>query len=235
VKTFLQQRGRWGAADITDIVLDRHPDGPVAARYVARRMASFFHGASPERAVVEAMAASFRAGGRYDIRAMVRTLLLRPEFADASRTTIKSPAEVVAGAVRALGLGRPASQTGDLDKLAAACSEMGQQLFNPPDVSGWKGGATWANTATMLARYNFAALAAQQTGQQLVQAVLDGTSGVPRATAQPWMDRLGLLSLSPGTQRGIDEYLKRDKPADESTLARGVLTLLLASPEFNVR
>jgi hypothetical protein len=203
VKTFLQQRGRWSATDITDIVLDRHPDGPVAAGY--------------------------------DIRAMVRTLLLRPEFANGSRTAIKSPAEVVAGAIRALGLDRPASQTADLDKLAAASSEMGQQLFNPPDVSGWKGGANWANTATLLARYNFAALAAQQTSQQLVQAIVDGSSGVPRATAQPWMDRLGLLSLSPQTQRGINEYLKRDKPVDETTLARGVLTLLLASPEFNLR
>jgi uncharacterized protein (DUF1800 family) len=235
VKTFLQQRGRWSATDITDIVLDRHPDGPVAAGYVAHRIATFFHGTSPERGVVEAMAASFRAGSRYDIRAMVRTLLLRPEFANGSRTAIKSPAEVVAGAIRALGLDRPASQTADLDKLAAASSEMGQQLFNPPDVSGWKGGANWANTATLLARYNFAALAAQQTSQQLVQAIVDGSSGVPRATAQPWMDRLGLLSLSPQTQRGINEYLKRDKPVDETTLARGVLTLLLASPEFNLR
>src|SRR3712207_8987107 len=31
-KTVLGQTGRWGAADMTDIVLDRHPEGPAAAR-----------------------------------------------------------------------------------------------------------------------------------------------------------------------------------------------------------
>jgi uncharacterized protein (DUF1800 family) len=237
VKTFLGQRGKWGATDITDIVLDRHPDGPVAARYVARRMAAFFHHPDPEPAVVDAMAASFRAGNRYDIRAMVRTLLLRPEFADGSRLTIKSPAEVVASAARGLGLARRGLDTADLDQLAQACSAMGQQLFNPPDVSGWKGGATWANTATVLARYNFAALAASYVDSDVTQRALDGASGVPEATAKPWMDRLGILALSPSTQRAIDEYFTRppDKKADDATLSRGVITLLLASPEFNLR
>ena len=62
----------------------------------------------------------------------------------------------------------------DFDQLAQACSAMGQQLFNPPDVSGWKGGATWANTATVLGRYNFAALAASQVGSDVTQRALDG-------------------------------------------------------------
>ena len=234
VKTFLGQRGRWGATDITDIVLDRHPDGPVAARYVARRMAAFFHRPDPEPAVVDAMAASFRGNG-YDIRAMVRTLLLRPEFITASRLTIKSPAELVAGAARGLGLARRGLDSADLDVLARACSEMGQALFNPPDVSGWKGGVTWANTATVLARYNFAALAADQVRQDVIQRVVDDVQGVPAATAKPWMDRLGLLSLSPTTEQAIKEYVTREKKVDDAALARGVLTLLLASPEFNLR
>ncbi|MCP4248200.1 MAG: DUF1800 domain-containing protein [bacterium] len=34
---------------------------------------------------------------------------------------------------------------------------MGQELFQPPNVKGWDGGATWITTATLFTRYNFAA------------------------------------------------------------------------------
>jgi hypothetical protein len=33
---------------------------------------------------------------------------------------------------------------------------MGQELFAPPNVKGWPGGKAWLNSATMLARHNFA-------------------------------------------------------------------------------
>jgi hypothetical protein len=33
---------------------------------------------------------------------------------------------------------------------------MGQVLFAPPNVKGWRGGTDWLNTATLLARDNFA-------------------------------------------------------------------------------
>ena len=33
---------------------------------------------------------------------------------------------------------------------------MGQALFAPPNVKGWAGGQAWLNTATLLARHNFA-------------------------------------------------------------------------------
>ena len=34
---------------------------------------------------------------------------------------------------------------------------MGQQLFEPPDVSGWDLGQAWFTSGAMLARMNFAA------------------------------------------------------------------------------
>ena len=33
---------------------------------------------------------------------------------------------------------------------------MGQDLFFPPDVNGWAGGAAWINSNMLLVRYNFA-------------------------------------------------------------------------------
>src|SRR5260370_9711551 len=30
-----------------------------------------------------------------------------------------------------------------------------QDLLNPPDVSGWKGGSTWINSSTLFERFNW--------------------------------------------------------------------------------
>jgi uncharacterized protein (DUF1800 family) len=239
-KVILGNAGPWAPLDVADIVLDRHPDGPVAAHYVAARLAAFLHHPDPEPAVVEAMAAAF-AGGNFDIKPMVRALLLRPEFTDSPVLTIKSPAELVAGTIAALDLAETPTPTGQLrrglDQLAQACGAMGQELFNPPNVSGWKGGASWANTATTLSRYNFAAQVGKLVTDDVVGAVLATAGGEPRETAGPWMHRLGLLSLMPTTASAVDRYLSDSAAAgtDAGTRARGVLTLLLASPDYNLR
>ena len=240
-KTILGNSGQWGPADVTDIVLDHHPDGPVAARFVSARLAAFFYKPDPEPAVVDAMAEAFHASG-YEVKAMVRALLLRPEFSDGPGGTIKPPAEYVAGAMRLLQLtGAPAPTTeparDHFDEIVSACNAMGQELFAPPDVSGWKGGERWANTAATLARYNFAARVGKLVTDNAVRTVLDTADGEPRDTAPLWMGRLGLLSLFPSTDASLARYLDASAAArvDPAARARGVLTLLLASPDFNLR
>jgi hypothetical protein len=42
---------------------------------------------------------------------------------------------------------------------------MGMPLFAPPNVKGWPGGKAWLNTATVLARANFAQQLSSGTGQ----------------------------------------------------------------------
>jgi uncharacterized protein (DUF1800 family) len=238
-KVILGNRGNFGPLDMADVVLDHHPDGAVAARYIAARLATSLYRPDPEPEVVAAMADVF-AGSGFEIKPMVRALLLRPEFSDGPGVTIKAPAEFVAGAMRALGLVATPMTQGrfrELDTLAAFCAYMGQELYNPPNVAGWKGGATWANTATTLSRYNFSARIAKVVTDDVVGAVLALAGGEPRETTAPWMARLGLLDLMPATQAALGRYLDESAAAgaDPPTRARGVLTLLLASPDYNLR
>jgi len=245
LKTILGNRGRWGPLDMADLVLDHHPQGHVAAQYVARRLATFLHQPSPEPRVVEAMADAFVASG-YQVKPMVRALLLSPEFADGARRTIKSPAELVAGVIKTLGLAKgtriydtvlPDLGLAPGNEWADASTAMGQSLFNPPNVAGWKGGVVWANTATMLARYNFASRAGQVVTDDFVAAITDGIEGKPQDVAKTWMDRLGLIELSPSTQAGLNQYLAAARAAGDTAqaIARGLLTLLIASPDYNLR
>jgi len=232
----------YGSGDVVDLVLDHHPQGPVAATYVAQRVASFFHRPNPESAVVQAMAQSFMgaAGQPYPIKSMLRTLFLRPEFMNDTLTGIKCPAELVAGAIIALNTATDPTvglTTSTSTQWAAASASMGQDLFAPPNVGGWHGGRAWANTAGALARYNFATTLADQVANDIVLQTLDQAEGVPRNTVGPWMNRLGLLSLSATTQQGIGQYLNAANAALDSatTITRGILAILLSSPDYMLR
>jgi uncharacterized protein (DUF1800 family) len=158
-KTVLGRTGNWNGDDIVRIVLEQ----PAAARFLVRKLYGFFisETAVPPDALLEALADSFRKSD-YDIGALVGTMLRsRHFFSDyAYRQRIKSPVEFVVGAVRALW--QPLQLETD-DKAAVVpqmliteLEAMGQELFAPPNVKGWPGGKAWLNSATVLARHNFA-------------------------------------------------------------------------------
>ena len=47
-----------------------------------------------------------------------------------------------------------------VDSARAPLTNMGQTLFEPPNVAGWQLGRSWFGTGQMLARMNFAATVA---------------------------------------------------------------------------
>jgi uncharacterized protein (DUF1800 family) len=104
----------------------------------------------PVTAVLRRMAATFR-GSRYEIAPMVEQLFLSEHFYDPSnlQRQIKSPAELVVGAVRSMR-----TPVRDLGILVDAMDLMGQSLFFPPNVAGWEGGRSWVNTSTLFVRQN---------------------------------------------------------------------------------
>ncbi len=131
----------------------------VCAEFIASKLYRFFVGEIPEgkgqaaqgvRRFVRRMAGTLR-GSKYAVRPMMRELLLSEHFYDAEHrlTKIKSPAELVIGAIRSLR-----TPTRSLDILNEAMKLMGQSLFMPPSVKGWDGGRAWINTSTLYVRQN---------------------------------------------------------------------------------
>ena len=83
-----------------------------------------------------------------------RACSLSPQFTDPSRLL---QALLVAGGVRrAVAQGSRLRGFSVNDALTPLLN-MGQQLFEPPDVTGWELGPGWFSTGGMLARMNFAA------------------------------------------------------------------------------
>jgi len=88
-------------------------------------------------------------------RAVERVLRSRAFFAEESLSRrVVGPAEFVVGAARALEMFDPPPSTMLLADWAA---RLGQDLFHPPNVGGWKGGRHWLSAQTMIGRANFAA------------------------------------------------------------------------------
>jgi uncharacterized protein (DUF1800 family) len=137
----------WDADDIL-AKLVRHP---ATARYLGAKLFRFFVHDQPTPETVERLAGIFTSTG-FDIRAVVRDILSGPEFlaSDAYHGQVKQPIELVLGALKALDAQNVAPD------LPQVIRRMGQDLLNPPDVSGWRGGATWLNSSTLLERFNFA-------------------------------------------------------------------------------
>jgi uncharacterized protein (DUF1800 family) len=172
------------------------------------------------------------------MRAVVQRLFSLPEFySEATRTGhIKSPAEFLVIAIRALGLQRI-----DTTYLPYIMYVMGQSLFNPPNVGGWPAGRFWISASTMLARFNFASLlTGDGPGQQ--GAHLNHEAVVARSGAETGSDLVdavaGMLgiSLTRNTRRALLDYVGSGSVAAPNldTKVRGLVHLLLVSPEYQV-
>jgi hypothetical protein len=61
---------------------------------------------------------------------------------------IRSPVELTMGFLKAL------NAMASWDWIAQQVREVGQGLFEPPNVEGWEGGRSWINSATLLGRAN---------------------------------------------------------------------------------
>jgi uncharacterized protein (DUF1800 family) len=147
-KTLFGQSETWDGRDAIRIILDQ----PAAAPWIVAKLWTFFAYPEPEPELVQTLAARL-VHHRYEFKPWLRDVFLSEEFyrARALHTQIKSPVQWLIGATRSLQAPLPA---GTLCTLALR--ELGQELFAPPNVKGWDGGATWITATTLFHRYNYA-------------------------------------------------------------------------------
>ncbi|HVU64304.1 MAG TPA: DUF1800 domain-containing protein [Phycisphaerales bacterium] len=130
---------------------------------------------------------------RYEIKPVLRRLFLSEHFYQPRVMVeqIKSPAQLVVGAIRSLST--PAR---DLGVLNDAMNMMGQNIFFPPSVKGWDGGRSWINTATMFIRQNI--LCFLLTGR--TPNGFDPLARQERFDPTPLLDQMGLSASSPANE-----------------------------------
>ncbi|MBX3360509.1 MAG: DUF1800 domain-containing protein [Phycisphaeraceae bacterium] len=129
------------------------------SRFMARKLYRYFVADLPDREkdtdpvtrrYVDGIASTL-ASRRYELKPVLRQLFLSRRFyeSEVMGQQIKSPVQLVVGAVRSLR-----TPVRDLGTLLDAMDLMGQSIFFPPSVKGWDGGRSWINTSTMYVRQN---------------------------------------------------------------------------------
>lgn len=155
VKQILGRRGALDGDGFVSAILEQ----PACARYLVRKLYRYFAldyptGRKETDQIAQGVMSSLEStllSTRYEVKPVLRRLFLSEHFyqPQVMNEQIKSPAQLVVGAVRSLN-----TPTRDLGTLVDAMNMMGQNIGFPPSVKGWDGGRSWINTATLYIRQN---------------------------------------------------------------------------------
>lgn len=143
-KTILGETGPFDAPDLAELAM-RHPAfGPHIVEALWRQFVSD----TPQSEDVARLVAVWR-NADWELKPLLRDLFLSDAFwaAESRGRLVKSPADLLIGSLRSLGLAVP-----DAGELNWAMEELGQSLFFPPNVGGWPEGIGWMTDASAAAR-----------------------------------------------------------------------------------
>jgi len=248
--------------DVLELIFSRTDDqgNNQVGMHLAKKLWIWYAYPAPApglKALLAGFAATFEAAD-FELTPLLEAMWTSDEFySTAAKTrTVKNPCDYVVQAFHAFGIARgTARYFGPSEReLGDQVTNMGMNLFEPPNVAGWPGGLGWINTGTLLSRLEFAKdLAASDYGPN--RLVLSNIAGLPigDATADPGvvvdaiLAQLGLdqgpLALS-STQRDLlIDYATSDGPTldlsdefteDANEKVRGLISLALQAAEYQM-
>lgn len=256
-KTILGSSGNFDGDGFVKLILEQR----ACARYMSRKLYKYFAAdilpleaaendkdLDPSMKSAIADLSSVMLSTKYSIKPVLRRLFLSEHFYDPAilNQQIKSPVQLVVGAVRSLN-----TPVRDLSILVDALDLMGQNLYMPPSVKGWDGGRSWVNTSTLFVRQNI--LAFLLTGKKV-----QGYDGLANSEKyDPSALLAELAKADPGSEKDINkvtEYLLRFTLGSAPTEAKddlqrfaaglgagasrdmitGMLLLITAMPEYQL-
>jgi uncharacterized protein (DUF1800 family) len=232
-KTIPARAAAEGEQDGVDLIraLARRPE---TAERLARRFFAFFvseFDAAPD-SLVSDMREAYLANDT-SIKAMLTRLFTSNEFLDDTRefTRYSWPVEYVVRAIKETGWNGLA-----VDAAMTPLVNMGQQLYEPPDVNGWALGPEWFSTASMLSRMNFSAtLMANQRFNLQQSSAAARTS--PETLLELHLKKFRTSPLSEGMKAALLDYLRQGvayplSDAQLASKASGLARLLVGSAEY---
>lgn len=251
-KKFFERTGDFDGDDIIGMILQK----PACAQFITRKIWTFFCYENPSPALVDSLAASFRAGN-YEIKPLMQEIFRSAEFYSPRtvRMQIKSPVQWLVGTSKILETDVPPGFV-----AMNSLRQLGQIPFAPPNVKGWDGGKAWITTSTLLARYNFSnfMLGNGPMNMQMMRKVANknpGRPGVdvenykavdfakiappelrgdPRKLVAALTFRLFQSPLTPHeTQPFLDFLKQRNNDTSDATI-RDLLHLMMSTPQYQL-
>lgn len=234
-----------------EIVLDMLTNHRGTATFIARKLCRRLISDSPPESVVQAAAEVFYAKRNDDdqLKAVVRTILLSPEFRNTWGEKIKRPFEFACSLLRATGCNYDARS----DSFFWWYNPMGQSLFGwrPPD--GYPDvKEAWSSTMPILQRWRFVnsllewKIGGEGEDKDQHRIPIDGVMPADRTTPGQivdfWSHRLMGITLPADERQQIMEFMAYGRGVDSALPAdqiaerlRYMVALMLMAPSFQWR
>jgi uncharacterized protein (DUF1800 family) len=233
-KTFFGTTQNWDGPMIIEHIYNG-PKQDVAARFLVTKLWEHFaHQGIPAQVLTDLAAVVTAAD--WEIKPLLRALLLRPEFysTTAMQGMVRSPVDWVVALMYHTGY---RSATLNPQWFFAG---MGQEPLNPPNVSGWRPNGYWVNTSAFGARAEFADNVAWRLVGDL-DAELDVVTNSKVTTFDQEVEwvagKFGIAPLSAPTRDGIRQYVVAQRAAEPwggYWERRNLLMMAMLAPEMHV-
>ncbi|HXC46223.1 MAG TPA: DUF1800 domain-containing protein, partial [Solirubrobacteraceae bacterium] len=149
-KTVFGRTGNWNWEDAVRMCVEH----PLHASFFVTKLWSYFIPSPPDEATLASLQGLY-IGSNYSIQAVLEAILQHPDFYDGPEL-VTPP--VVYNAALLRSIGRPIDTTA----WTWLSANAGQQLFYPPNVSGWDF-TRWLDTSTAKARWEMASYVTAKT------------------------------------------------------------------------
>jgi uncharacterized protein (DUF1800 family) len=146
-KTIFGETGNFDGTDVVRLALAQ----AAAPRWITQKLWRFYAGWPAPEPLLQELVREWQSL-KGEIRPFLMAMWTNPNFYDPVRAAdrVKSPAEWLVGLCRQIGRPLPASALS-----ANILTQLGQNLFEPPNVKGWDGGIAWINTSSISRRYEY--------------------------------------------------------------------------------
>ncbi len=230
-KEFMGVTRRWDGPDIIDFFLSESPKKKrTAARFIAEKLWSFFAYPNPEPDVLRPLVNVFYDSD-LNIEQLLRAIFLDEAFYSrrARNGLVRSPVEFVVATLKTTGLS--AVETNPQWWMGV----MGQQLFAPPNVAGWKQNDYWVSVTGMWARADWARSVTWKAWREGFLSDIQAMS-VPAAVRRAF-NVFGIDEPSSATRDHLESWLRSQRA--DSTAWRdlqqiNLTTLMMLTPDFNL-
>ena len=229
-KTFLGEVGAWDGPDTVRIALTNARTRPIVARFICTKLWEFFAHPVPPAAALSAMETAFLASD-LNISSALSTMFNHDAFytSTAKLGHVRTPTEYVVAAVRALGVSAATVHP------EWFMWDMGQELYNPPDVSGWRHNEYWLSTAASSVKFDLANHCTWTLSNQGRHPFATSTSLTPEALVQRGLDLFEIHEPSTATRQALLDWVARQRAANQAWAEpTQFLVLLMMTPDLQV-
>ncbi len=154
-KTIFGQTANYGFTTAHNVIFDQRSEQ--VSRYITGKLYKYFVYQKLDPQVIEGLALTFKVNN-WEVLPVLKQLFKSEHFFESGfiNAKLKSPVESMMGIWKSAGVTSTQIVNNDWwDAINYFTNQLGQYIFNPPNVAGWPGQRAWVNESTLTTRWSF--------------------------------------------------------------------------------